>query len=84
MVATYINNIGYYSNINNTTNGSHCILTIYVITVTLITQLMVPLYINNIRYYSDINKTTNGSNCIIIILVITIILIIKLMVATLY
>ena len=41
MVATYINNIDYYSNINNTTNCSHSKLTIYVITVTLITQLMV-------------------------------------------
>ena len=41
MVPLYINNIDYYSNINNTTNGSHYILTIYVITVTLITQLMV-------------------------------------------
>ena len=33
--------IEYYININNTTNGKHCILIIYVITVTLITQLMV-------------------------------------------
>ena len=37
----YINNIGYYSDINNTANGSNCILIISVITVTLITQLMV-------------------------------------------
>ena len=37
----YINNIGYYSNINNTTNGSHCIIIISVNTVTLIAQLMV-------------------------------------------
>ena len=41
MVATVINNIDYYSTINNTTNGSHCIVIILVITVTLITQLMI-------------------------------------------
>ena len=37
----YINNIRYYSDINNKTNGSNCILIISVITVILITQLMV-------------------------------------------
>ena len=40
MISNVIN-IEYYININNTTNGNHCILIIYVITVTLITQLMV-------------------------------------------
>ena len=80
----YINNIYYYNDINNTTNGNHCILTIYVITVTLITQLMVPLYINNIDYYSNINNTTNGNHCILIIYIITVTLITQLMVATVY
>ena len=37
----YINNIRYYSDINNTTNGSNCILIIYIITVTFIIQLMI-------------------------------------------
>ena len=37
----YIINIENYINLNNTTNGRHCILIILVITVTLITQLIV-------------------------------------------
>ena len=41
MVVTHINNVGYYSDINTTINGSNCILIISVIRVTLITQLMV-------------------------------------------
>ena len=41
MAPLYINNIDYYSDINKKINGSHYILTIYVITVTLIIQLMV-------------------------------------------
>ena len=40
MISNVIN-IEYYININNTTNGNHCILIVSFITVTLITQLMV-------------------------------------------
>ena len=50
----YMNNICFYSNINNTTNGSHC-------TVTLITQLMISNVIY-IEYYININNTTNGKH----------------------
>ena len=41
MVPLYINNIRYYSDINKTTNGRHCILIISVITIILIIKLMV-------------------------------------------
>ena len=37
----YIINIENYINLNNTTNGIQCILIVFFITVTLITQLMV-------------------------------------------
>ena len=83
MISNVIN-IEYYININSTTNGNHCILIIYVITVTLITQLIVATYINNIGYYRNINKTTSDIQCILLILNITLTLITQLMLATVY